>query len=244
MKGKCYYCGKEISRASVTKHLKSCLKKEEYQNKVKLERKRRKNLFLLQVSYKYNPDDYWMFISIDENSSLRELDIFLRDVWVECCGHLSVFKIEGIDYDVDVESANEYGLIFEKEYESMDVKIKNVLREGLTFSYEYDFGDTTHITIKVLGKQKGYQLSRIEIMARNNPKEYKCSKCGNKARFYCYECSNYYCEECIENDRSNCYHEIIYEIIEGQNSPRCGVCGYVYNEKGEDEYLPKIKSLF
>lgn len=240
MKGKCYYCGKEIAKVSVTKHLKSCVKKEEYQKNREIEGKIIKNLFILQINYKYKPNDYWMYISVDENATLKEIDQFLRDVWVECCGHLSKFRINGVDYDVDKRSANKFDFFFRKNSESMDMKLKKVLKEGLTFSYEYDFGDTTYINIKVLYKYNAYQNKDIEIMARNIPIEYKCDKCQNKAQYYCYECGHFYCEKCIENFKCNCDEEMISEMIEGENSPRSGVCGYVYNNNGEDKYLPNI----
>jgi len=194
MKGKCYYCGKEIAKVSVIKHLKLCTKKEEYQEKVKSVGKKRSNLFVLQISDKYNPKDYWIYVSVDENVTLKELDQFLRDIWVECCGHLSVFTIDGVDYDIDAKAANEFNFFFGKRSRGMNVKLKNVLREGLTFSYEYDFGDTTYITIKVLNKYEDYQHKDIEVMARNNPIEYECFECKNKAYYYCYDCNKFYCK--------------------------------------------------
>ena len=33
-------------------------------------------------------------------STLEELDDFLRGAWLECCGHLSDFEIDGITYMV------------------------------------------------------------------------------------------------------------------------------------------------
>lgn len=32
---------------------------------------------------------YWLIIEVSENVTLKELDNFIRDIWVECCGHLS-----------------------------------------------------------------------------------------------------------------------------------------------------------
>lgn len=239
MKGKCYYCKNEIGKIGVVKHIKSCTKREEYQNRLKEEGEEKRNLFILQISYKYNPKDYWMYISVDENATLEDLDTFLRDVWVECCGHLSFFRISGKEYHTDLEFIDEFGFE-DKECNSMDVELKKILKVGLNFNYEYDFGDTTEITLKVVEKYIGYQYEYIEIVSRNLPKEYKCTECGNQALFICTDCGNYYCEECIKNRKCNCDEYMIYEITKGQNSPRCGCCGYVYDEQGEFDYIPDV----
>ena len=44
------------------------------------------NKFILEISSEYN-NDYWLYIAIDTNATLKDLDQFLRDVWLECCGH-------------------------------------------------------------------------------------------------------------------------------------------------------------
>ena len=36
--------------------------------------------------------DYWLIIECKENTLLQELDQFLRDIWLECCGHMSIFN--------------------------------------------------------------------------------------------------------------------------------------------------------
>lgn len=55
--------------------------------------------FQTVITGKYDKD-YWLIIEISENTSLKELDQFLRDIWLECCGHLSAFEIGGIQYEV------------------------------------------------------------------------------------------------------------------------------------------------
>lgn len=55
--------------------------------------------FELAVCPKYNRD-YWLYVEIKETAALKDIDQFLRDIWVECCGHLSAFDINGISYDV------------------------------------------------------------------------------------------------------------------------------------------------
>jgi len=239
MNGKCYYCGKDITKTYVTRHLKACKKRAKYQEFVKNQKGKLKDLFLLQVNFREKPSTFWMYISVDENATLLDLDQFFRDVWCECCGHLSMFKINEIDYLNNEESLIE-SLDFQENVALMKVKLKKVLKEGMTFDYEYDFGDTTHLSIKVVERYQGYQKKKIEIMARNNPPTYVCSVCGKTATHYCYGCYSFFCYECKENDSCSYEDELMVEIEPGQNSPRCGVCGYVYDEYGDEDYKPLV----
>lgn len=58
--------------------------------------------FLLAIYPRYGKD-YWLFIEMNEKATLRDLDMFLRDIWLECCGHLSAFNIEGVSYELDLD---------------------------------------------------------------------------------------------------------------------------------------------
>ncbi len=37
---------------------------------------------------------------MNAGATLADLDDFLRGIWLECCGHLSSFDIEGVTYTV------------------------------------------------------------------------------------------------------------------------------------------------
>ncbi|SDP17799.1 hypothetical protein [Clostridium gasigenes] len=47
-------------------------------------------LLVIKMVDKYDPSRYVIYISIDKDTTLRSLDCFLRDVWMECCNHLSL----------------------------------------------------------------------------------------------------------------------------------------------------------
>ena len=40
--------------------------------------------FEIVISDKYLKE-YWLIIEANENTTLKELDEFIRDIWVECC---------------------------------------------------------------------------------------------------------------------------------------------------------------
>ncbi|WP_051585846.1 IS1096 element passenger TnpR family protein [Caldanaerobius polysaccharolyticus] len=236
MKGKCYYCGREFERRGMLRHLSSCYERARYL-KSKMENSKNKSgkeYFVLGIWEKYEPSLFWMYIAIDKETTLRKLDKFIRDVWVECCGHLSCFDIEGERYEVSQDDE----WLFGEPSKSMDYKLSDVLRVGMRFTYKYDYGSTTYVDLSVVGEFKGFEVKkRVEIMARNNEPVFQCSFCEKEAKYYCYYCESYFCEDCIQEHE--CEEEGVREI-EFANSPRVGVCGYVGSPEDEVPYLPKF----
>lgn len=134
------------------RHLDTCKKREE---SFKDENKRSKQgYFQISISDKCDKD-YWIIIEINEKATLRELDSFIRDIWVESCGHLSSFIVGNINYDIvpNDEFCNDddflASIFGRRQVKSMDYKLKDVLEVGQKFKYEYDYGSTTELTLKV-----------------------------------------------------------------------------------------------
>lgn len=46
---------------------------------------------LLLRAYQTGSPIYWLHVTARREAKLAELDRLLRDVWLECCGHLSEF---------------------------------------------------------------------------------------------------------------------------------------------------------
>ncbi len=100
-KGICEFCKSEIDKAKMTQHLKHCKQRAAVNaaNDADTgdEARQKEKLFHILAEGRYNPQ-YWMHIEIPASESLFTLDRFLRDIWVECCGHLSAFEIGGTSY--------------------------------------------------------------------------------------------------------------------------------------------------
>lgn len=149
-KGKCKFCNKDFTRAGIRRHLSSCKsRKDELKSNDGNEKTGYYELFITDKYLK----DYWMLIEIDESLKLKDLDQFIRDIWVECCGHLSSFIINGQAYDI--LPPDDY--IRGPAPKDMDIKLKKVLNPGDKFEYEYDFGSTTELLISVKGYREGYR---------------------------------------------------------------------------------------
>ncbi len=181
------------------------------------------DVFLIQVFASYCPE-YWLFIEADDMSKLKDLDSFLRDLWLECCGHLSSFTIEEKEYDIEPLS--------ETGNRGMEVILNKALRPGLVFGYEYDFGSSTYLTLNVISYALGRKYDRrkpVRLVARNDPILYVCAACKKAdATNICTVClsekdrkRSSFCDNCIK--RHKCGEDMALPIV---NSPRSGECGY------------------
>ena len=160
------------------------------------------------VKGSYSPG-YWLQLKVSSNSELEELDQFLRDIWLECCGHMSAFS-------------------YQRNELKMGRKLKDVLSPGMELLHEYDFGSTTELLVKVLAEYEGPMEKNkpVEILARNEAPEIPCDECGKAlAVQICTECqwdgSGWLCEACAK--KHECGEEMMLPVV---NSPRTGVCGY------------------
>lgn len=163
-------------------------------------------IFLIKVfAGKY----FWLYIEINGNESLGVLDTFLRETWLECCGHLSQFTINEEDCSNN---------------SSMKKTIQQTLDKGTKFSYEYDFGDTTELEGEVISIRPGKLNSHLRLIARNClPEEIVCSRCTKRPEHICSVCYEFFCDKCV-NQHKNCDgEEYMLPVV---NSPRMGVCGY------------------
>lgn len=226
--GVCSFCRKAISKAAMRNHLDLC-----EQSKASSETlgglKAKKAKFLhLEVEGRYSPE-YWIHLKVRADTTLKKLDDFLRGIWLECCGHLSAFTIEGERYVCEVI---EHPLFYFEGEKGMDAKIGDVLKPGMSFSHEYDFGTTTELKLRVLSESMGERGSeRVRLMARNIPPMITCSVCGKTATQVCTQCIydgvGWLCDECARKHK--CGEEMLLPVV---NSPRVGMCGYT--GEGED----------
>lgn len=243
-RGFCKYCGKEYTRGGMLRHLAAC--KERKAVIEKENGKRRCGYFELVLCGKYD-SDYWLIIEVRDTAALSDLDQFIRDIWVECCGHLSAFEIAGEEY----ESMPDTDCLWGTPGKSMKYKLKDVLAVGMLIGYEYDFGSTTELVIKVQGYRTGvWKQEEITILSRNNPPEFVCSICGkNKAKWILpelyYRGDVFRCEECLEaggesDAGSGDFEDEDFDeyYLPVCNSPRMGVCGYEGSECFSDRFEP------
>lgn len=202
-RGHCFKCGAELGRRAMLNHVRK--ERAEFGNDEKCT--------ILEIS-SYSKS-FWMVIEAAEDAKLADLDVFLRDVWMECCGHCSMFV---------PKSNNPW-----RETEFNIFKAISSFPEDSELMYIYDFGSTSAAEIKVIGtfsreKCKG----SIRLLSRNCPVRPRCEKCGVDADLVLWDGideSDYsaLCKDCGRPFKSRGYRG---KYAPFANSPRMGICGY------------------
>ncbi len=207
VKGVCRICEKEYAASSLLRHIKTHLTKETAP-------KQNDTHFLIRA----NAGHHYMYILAPLKSHLYDLDHFLRNYWMECCGHLSSFMVDREEID-------------------MDQMMRKIFYDGFKCEYVYDWGSSTYVDIEIKG---AYALpnapKELSILVRNNPPDALCGQCEKKQATILvmedyYNGKNpFYCADCHDED-TEYYHRVT-------NSPRMGVCGY--DGESDDDEQEKI----
>lgn len=118
----------------------------------------------------------------------------------------------------------------------MQTPVFRIFDPGLKFHYEYDYGSTTDLDLNILWEREGPRHKpSIQILSRNEPPVFQCTKCGKAGKFICQECSGdgeTYCLKCLK--KHPCGEDMVLPVV---NSPRMGVCGYTgpWEENGGND---------
>jgi hypothetical protein len=139
--GKCLFCGKTFAKAGINRHLATHL-----EEKAKDEKSGYSFLVKIETDKSWGATPYFLSLWIDGDTTMKTIDKFLRDIWLECCGHLSKFHGAG-----------------------MAKKAKEVFEKGLQLNYEYDFGSTTALALTVVGEYPIKADKKIVLLSRNEP---------------------------------------------------------------------------
>lgn len=212
-KGACTYCGREMTRGGMARHLRSCEKRQEAIAAADEKPGPNGTFIHLQVQDAYG-GPYWLQLEMDGAATLKKLDSYLRAIWLECCGHLSQFSTGGW-------GGRQIG---------MGRKVADVFRHGVELTHIYDFGTSTETLIKAVDVREGKSTvsKPVALMARNDPPAFECMECGKQATSLCMECiyeenrSGMLCERHAEEHPHDDYGEPLPVV----NSPRIGECGY------------------
>jgi len=212
--GQCLFCKGTFSKQTMAKHLAACAKR-----KTSSKGASSQSILHLLVEGRYAPQ-YWIHLEASTSAKLKDVDGLLRDLWLECCGHLSAFNINGQTYSV--APMEEY----DGDEEDMNVALGKILQPKMKFQHEYDFGTTTELTLKVLAERNGMmKRGEITLVARNAAPIHKCSACKEIATQICSQCvfdgNPFVCDDCAEDHE--CGEEMLLPVV---NSPRMGMCGY------------------
>ena len=152
---------------------------------------------------------YWLIVEARADAHLADVDALLREVWLECCGHMSAFRVGRRELPMPMAIARAFAGATSK------------------LEYEYDFGSTTALVGELIGKRQG-SIGRapVRLLARNEPLVWPCAACEAPATLVCPFCLDsddaLFCDAHAE-EHEHADEEVYLPVV---NSPRMGVCGY------------------
>lgn len=212
-KARCTYCGQGFVKGRMAKHLSSCPQRQEAISKAERKNVRSEKLYYLRVQDAW-ASPFWLDLEANGSATLKDVDSYLRAIWLECCGHLSRFSVGGWGGD-EID---------------MSRRVEQVFGSSVELTHIYDFGTSSETLIKAIEIRTGKPTTRhpIALMARNEMPDMKCEECDESASWLCNECI--YDEEkagtlCDRHVKTH-PHESYGEPLPIVNSPRVGMCGY------------------
>lgn len=215
-RGTCQLCRKVLSKRTMLDHLASCVGQPEASGP--------QALIQLRIEGA-NAPAYWLDVDVKAGAKLESLDQFLREIWLECCGHLSSFTIGKSRYSSMLDDFDR-----DPSEKTLQNEIERVIgRRKTPFEYEYDFGSTTNLILAVTARATGpTRRDAVRLLARNDQPALSCQRRG------CSAPATSICAYCVwEGGALACdKHARRHTCGEAEgwlpvvNSPRMGVCAY------------------
>ncbi len=223
LSGRCRLCGKVFTKRGLSRHLIACCGRRPA---AVGKGSGANHGILVQVEDRYQPE-YWLFLEMGPDADWNDLDRVLRNIWLECCDHLSDFEFPeprrrramydgfGMEYMEDAED--------EESASAPDADSVAATPVGTRWRYHYDYGSTTTLNLTAVAHLAAApRAPRVRLLARNDPLDLRCGSCGAKATRICSNCyGDLLCTACARRHR--CGTERLRPLI---NSPRTGVCAY------------------
>ena len=212
-RGTCGFCGKEMTRGGMLKHLATCLARVHAIAEADGGRGVIELIYHLQVRDAWG-GDYWLNLEMPGSAKLKDLDSYLRAIWLECCGHMSSFAY--IKWTNDIP---------------MTTRIDRVFTVGAEVTHIYDFGTSSETLVKAVDVRDGKKLIArpVYLMVRNSLPETQCMECDQPAKGLCMQCV---IDEqtsgllCAKHFKPHLKKHDEYGSVPVVNSPRMGMCGY------------------
>jgi hypothetical protein len=211
-RGTCFYCDNDYTRDGMVRHLRACSERDAAIESAN-ERRSSETLYHLRVEDEWGRP-FWLDLEMRGSASLQTLDDYLREIWLECCGHMSQFSIGGWGGD-EILMSQKADAVFDTDTE---------------LTHIYDFGTESRTTIRTMDVRTGAPTTDapIALMARNHKPEVVCMECDREATWLCMECMyetdapGTLCDDHVEAHPHDAYGDPLPFV----NSPRVGMCAY------------------
>lgn len=226
--GRCQGCNALISKKAFIKHLETCPIIQSYKNDQNL---------LFQIFDRYRPDLYWMVVAAPPTLTLKELDSFLRSIWLGCCQHMSCFVLPSNEKEFYPYCFWNRSFTERHRYDLMNnYHLQDIFPKYSYLDYDFDFGNLSALQIEFLPNHDNTSsfysntlVNDFQLLILNHPPYYTCDKCCKlPLEVNCSVCMRSFCLKCLQSRRAhNCDIFDTEDILPIINSPRVGKCGYI-----------------
>ena len=213
-RGDCGYCESDFSVGGMIRHLSACPARKDVVAEADARRGRNAKLYHLRAQDEWIKG-FWLDLEVNGSTILDDVDDYLRRVWLECCGHLSMFSRSGWGS----------GEISNRR------RVADIFDLGTEITHIYDFGDSSYTLLRCIAVREGKPINHphpIALMSRNHKPDHACISCERRASWLCIECiyedevQGTLCQRHAEQHPHDNYGEPMKLV----NSPRTGMCGY------------------
>jgi hypothetical protein len=197
----------------MVRHLRACSEREKAIAEAGETSRRREKIYHIRAEDQWS-SSFWLDLEVCGSATLEDVDQYLRAIWLECCGHLSMFSIGGWGGDEL----------------PMGWRVNKAFGPDTELTHIYDFGTSSHTILRTMDTRRGTPTTDypIALMARNLEPEAPCIECGEPGSWLCLECAyehdspGFLCDGHVEEHPHDDYGEPTPLV----NSPRVGMCGY------------------
>ena len=202
--GKCIFCNQAFDQNEIGKHIAKHLSEMEKADHAKATK-----------SYHYivvEAGPLFLHLLVQREAKMKIVDNFLRNIWLECCGHMSNFGHKNFKIN-------------------MSHTVRDVFIPKVKIYHDYDYGSTTRVDLKSTKTYELHLKENLTLLSRNEPLKLICSVCKKlPAAYLCTTCDwdadASFCEQCTAKHEETCEDFVDYARMPVVNSPRMGVCGY------------------
>jgi len=230
--GICFVCNAQFPIAECKKHMNECVN-----NMIAETDNSNQSLTILHLVAEVDPK-YWLYVIVRSDATLKDLNKFLREYWMED-DHLSCFEYISAITTIPTMTLKEI---------PMKSTIKTVFCDtSVNVQYIFDYGAWTYVYIKLVGiAVSKKEISHPMVIAKNVPLYHECTECKKAPGVALCSCDKCMCEGCSVNGCAECQLEQD-ELSPVFDSPRMGRGGFDGSDCNQEIYNynyvpPKKKS--
>jgi hypothetical protein len=136
-RGQCAFCGYITTKGSMPRHLAACPQRHAQISSAGQTNRKPETLYHLRMQDAYD-SNFWLDLEVRGSATLKDIDTYLRAIWLECCGHLSQFSVGGWR-GPEIAKSRRVDAIFQR-----DIELTHIYDFGTSFGNQDQANRSAH----------------------------------------------------------------------------------------------------